>query len=392
MRKKSINSFIIPFNKPTFAGRELKYIYQAVHEQNKISGDGIFAKRCHQLLENKFKKPKALLTTSCTDAMELAALLLDLKPGDEVIAPSYTFTSTVNAFMLRGAKPVFVDIRRDTLNIDESLIESKISKRTKAIFVVHYAGVACEMDSIMAIAKRHCLPVVEDAAQAVNAKYKNRYLGTIGDFGCFSFHETKNVIAGEGGALLINNIKYIERAEILREKGTNRAQFFRGEVDKYTWVDVGSSFLPSEIIAAFLLSQLEVMDKINRMRARCYARYFSAFKEYPDKWQVVLPTIPKHCSSNHHLFFLLLRDEEERDELSAFLKRKGILSIFHYVPLHSSPMGKKLGYREGDLPVSEDISRRLLRLPFYNGLTVKDQNLVIAAVHSFFKLRTGYAI
>lgn len=375
----------IPFNQPCFAGRELRYIKDAVRV-GKISGDGKYTRLCQNLIESKFNVRKVLLTTSCTDALELAALLLGLKPGDEVIVPSYTFTSTVNAFMLRGAKPIFVDIRPDTKNIDEALIEKVITRKTKAIFVVHYAGVACEMGKIMAISRKYEIPVVEDAAQAVNAKYKNRYLGTLGALGCFSFHETKNLIAGEGGAILINDKKFIERAEILREKGTNRAKFFRGEVDKYTWVDVGSSFLPSEIIAAFLYSQLEVMDEIGQRRKSCCDYYEQALRKYASLPGISLPQVPSNCSSSYHMFYLLLKDEKMRDHLAAYLKKQGILSIFHYVPLHTSPMGLSLGYRKGDFPVTEEISGRLLRLPLYNDMARSDQNYVIRNIHRYFEL------
>ena len=376
MNKASLK---IPFNKPSFAGHELDYITNAVLNGH-ISGDGLFTEKCHKLLEEKFNAKKVLLTTSCTHALELASILLDLKEGDEVVVPSYTFVSTVNAFMLRGAKPIFVDIREDTKNIDERLIEEKITKKTKAIFPVHYAGVACNMDKIREIAKHYGLFVVEDAAQGVNSKYNNYYLGTLGTFGCYSFHETKNFMCGEGGALVINDEKYIERAEIIREKGTNRSKFFRGEVDKYTWVDIGSSFLPSDILAAFLFAQLENMDKINLIRKNIYDRYFEGFRELEKKGRIELPFIPDYCLPNHHMFYILLGDQVERDNLIQTLREQGIKSVFHYVPLHTSPMGLKLGYKAGDLPVTEDVSRRLLRLPFYNELTEEDQDVVINKV------------
>lgn len=369
----------IPFNKPCLSGNEIHYIEDAISNMH-ISGDGKYTKLSQKLIEEKFYAKKALLTTSCTHALEMAAILLDIKDGDEVIMPSYTFVSTANAFVLRGAKPVFVDIRPDTKNIDENLIEEKITKRTKAIVPVHYAGVACEMDKIMSLAKKYNLYVVEDAAQGVGAKYKERYLGTIGDIGCFSFHETKNIICGEGGAIVINDEKFIERAEIIREKGTNRSKFFRGEVDKYTWVDVGSSYLPSDILAAFLYAQLESMDKINEARRRIYYKYFDAFKDVQD---VELPFIPENCTSNHHMFYLLMRSENERNNLISYLSEKGIKSVFHYVPLHSSPMGLQLGYKGGDLPVTEEISSRLLRLPFYNDITDESQEYVINSVKNY---------
>ncbi|MBI3591589.1 MAG: dTDP-4-amino-4,6-dideoxygalactose transaminase [Candidatus Melainabacteria bacterium] len=372
----------IPFNKPSFTGAELDYISKAVLS-GKISGDGTFAKMCHELLEKKFNAKKILLTTSCTHALELASLLLDLKEGDEVIVPSYTFVSTVNAFILRGAKPIFVDIRLDTKNIDENLIEEKITKNTKAIFPVHYAGVACDMDRIKEIAKRYNLFIVEDAAQGVNAKYKNQYLGTMGTFGCYSFHETKNFMCGEGGAIVINDERFIERAEIIREKGTNRSKFFRGEIDKYTWVDIGSSFLPSDVLAAFLYAQLENMDSINSVRKRIYDKYLHGFADLETKGSIALPFIPKDCISNYHMFYILLNSELERNALIQHLKGNGIDGVFHYVPLHSSPMGLKFGYKNGDLPITEDVSKRLLRLPFYNGISEEEQIYIINQVKSY---------
>lgn len=378
----------VPFNKPSFTGNELEYISNAVSNVH-ISGDGPYTKKCHELLEKRFNAKKVLLTTSCTHALELASILLDLKEGDEVIVPSYTFVSTVNAFMLRGAKPVFIDIREDTKNIDEKLLESKITKKTKAIFPVHYAGIACEMDEIMKIADKHGLYVVEDAAQGVSSKYKGKYLGTIGDLGCYSFHETKNFICGEGGALVINDERFIERAEIIREKGTNRSKFFRGEIDKYTWVDIGSSYLPSDVLAAFLYAQLENIDGISMMRKNIYERYYKGFLDFTREELIELPTIPNDCSSNHHMFYLLLNSEVERDNLIQSLKEKGISSVFHYVPLHSSPMGLAFGYKEGDFPVTEDISRRLLRLPFFNTLTSEEQSYIINHVRNYLKLSAG---
>jgi len=376
----------VPFNKPSFTGNELDYIKEAVMNWH-ISGDGLFTKKCHQFLENKFNAKKILLTTSCTHALELASILLGLKEGDEVIVPSYTFVSTVNAFMLRGAKPVFVDIRKDTLNIDENLIEEKITKNTKAIFPVHYGGVSCNMDRINKIAKKYNLFVVEDAAQGVNAKYKDKYLGTLGTFGCYSFHETKNYICGEGGALVINDERFIERAEIIREKGTNRSKFFRGEIDKYTWVDIGSSYLPSDLLAAFLFAQLEKIDEINDLRKSVFDSYIKGFSNLEKDGKISLPSIPSVCTANHHVFYILLNNRVERDDLITYLKEKGISSVFHYVPLHTSPMGIQLGYKKGDLPMTERVSDNLLRLPFYNSLTKDEQEYVISKVKEYFNTR-----
>ncbi len=374
----------IPFNKPSFTGSELKYINDSVSNQH-ISGDGLYTQKCSALMEQKFNAKKILLTTSCTHALELASILIDLKEGDEIIVPSYTFVSTVNAFMLRGAKPVFVDIRLDTKNIDENLIEEKITSRTKAIFPVHYAGISCDMDKINDIAKRNNLYVIEDAAQGVNAKYKNNYLGTIGTFGCYSFHETKNFMCGEGGAIIINDERFIERAEIVREKGTNRSKFFRGEIDKYTWVDIGSSYLPSDILAAFLYAQLESMDAITNTRKIIYNKYIEGFKDLEKEGRVLLPVIPENCLSNYHMFYILTEDETQRDRLINYLKKQEIVSVFHYVPLHSSPIGLNLGYSVGDLPVTEDVSKRLLRLPFYNDLTDDKQDYIISNVTAFLR-------
>ncbi len=374
----------IPFNKPSFTGLELEYIKSSVLS-GKISGDGLYTKKCHDLMERVFGAKKVLLTTSCTHSLELASILIDLKEGDEVIAPSYTFVSTVNSFMLRGAKPVFVDIRLDTKNIDESLIEEKITSKTKAIVPVHYAGVSCNMDKINDIAKKHNLYVVEDAAQGVNAMYKNNFLGTIGTFGCYSFHETKNFICGEGGALVINDERFIERAEIVREKGTNRSKFFRGEIDKYTWVDIGSSYLPSDVLAAFLYAQLENMDKINSIRKNIFDRYYKGLHDLEKEGKIQLPVIPHDCVSNYHMFYIMLENEIQRNDLINHLKQQGITSVFHYVPLHSSPMGLQLGFKEGDLPVTENISRRLLRLPFYNDMTEEEQDYVIDSIGSFLR-------
>lgn len=375
----------IPFNQPYFSGNELKYITDAL-QRNMISGDGFYTQKVHKFIEQTFNTAKALLTTSCSSALDMAALLLDLQTGDEVILPSYTFVSTANAVLLRGARPVFVDIQSDTLNINVNEIPKKITKKTKAIFPVHYAGVSCDMDAIMQIATKHDLKVVEDAAQGVNAKYKGKYLGTIGDIGCYSFHETKNYSCGEGGAILINkdNRELIERAEIIREKGTNRSKFFRGEVDKYTWVDIGSSYLPSDMLAAFLFAQLENLEAINIKRAKIFDYYYRNLKPIAAKEYIRLPFIPADCQSNYHMFYIILNSQRERDLLMAQLKARGILAIFHYVPLHISPMGQKLGYKLGDIPVTEDLSNRLLRLPLYVDITERDQAYIVDNIYQFF--------
>ena len=372
----------IPFNKPYLAGKELYYIAQSVLSGH-TSGDGAFSKKCQKLFEDTFSAQKVLLTTSCTSALEMAALLCDVQAGDEVIFPSYTFVSTVNAFVLRGVKPVFVDIRADTKNINENLIEAAINARTKAIVPVHYAGVSCEMDAINQLAKNYGLYVIEDAAQGVNAKYKNQYLGTLGDLGTYSFHETKNFICGEGGALVINKAKFSERAEIIREKGTNRSQFFRGQVDKYTWVDVGSSYLPSDLLAAFLYGQLEHLNEINQRREFIYTSYYNALKPLADDGLIELPVIPAHCDSNYHMFYILLKDVQQRTDLISHLKQQNIHAVFHYVPLHSSPMGEQFGYKSGMLPVTESVSERLLRLPFYYELSTDDIDCITHAIYNF---------
>lgn len=358
---------MIPFNKPYMTGRELWYIAQA-HAKGHLSGDGEFTKRCHAWLEQHTQAGDALLTHSCTAALEMAALLLDLGPGDEVIMPSYTFVSTANAFALRGAVPVFVDIREDTLNIDERLIESAITPRTKAICVVHYAGVACEMDPILEIAHRHGLRVIEDAAQGIYSRYKGRPLGGIGDFGCLSFHETKNLISGEGGALLARDRKDASRAEILREKGTNRSQFFRGQVDKYTWVDIGSSYLPSELIAAFLLAQIEEGDSINERRLAAWDKYHAWAQRHEAAGSVRRPVIPAHCDHNAHMYYLLLPDLAARTEFMARMKEAGVGTVFHYVPLHSSPAGQRFGRAHGSMDHTSQLSERLVRLPLWIGV------------------------
>ena len=357
----------VPFNKPYMTGRELWLISQA-HAKGHLSGDGAFTRQCHEWLEARTGCSKALLTHSCTGALEMAALLLDLQPGDEVIMPSFTFVSTANAFVLRGAIPVFVDIRADTLNLDERLVEAAITSRTKAICVVHYAGVACEMDAIMEIADRHGLAVVEDAAQGIFSTYKGRPLGTIGAFGALSFHETKNIISGEGGALLVNSGRHVERAEVIREKGTNRSKFFRGQVDKYTWVDIGSSYLPCEIIAAFLLAQLEEADDINQRRIAIWDRYDAWAAPLEQRGLLRRPIVPEHCGHNAHMYYLLLPSLESRARYIEAMKDQGISTVFHYIPLHSSPAGQRYGRTAGSMRVTDDASDRLVRMPLWIGL------------------------
>ncbi|HEX3049724.1 MAG TPA: dTDP-4-amino-4,6-dideoxygalactose transaminase [Aggregatilineaceae bacterium] len=375
-------SYKIPFNRPSFAGDEQTYIAQAIANGH-ISGDGPFTKQCHRFLEEALGVPKALLTTSCTHALEMAALLLDIQPGDEVIVPSFTFVSTVNAFVLRGAKPIFADIRPDTLNMDESRLEALITPRTKAILPVHYAGVGCEMDTIMEIANQHGIAVVEDNAHGLFGKYKGKLLGTFGQMATQSFHETKNFQCGEGGALLINDPQYIEQAEIIREKGTNRSRFFRGQVDKYTWVNVGSSYLPSDLLAAFLLAQFEARAMIQSARQRIWHTYRAALDDWACEMKVQLPTVPAHCEQSYHMFYMLLPSLTIRTALIDHMKARGIVPVFHYLPLHLSPMGEQFGGMVGDCPVTEDVSDRLLRLPFYNTMTDSEQAEVIAAIHDF---------
>lgn len=370
----------IPFNRPYMTGRELDYIAEA-HAHGHLAGDGIFTKRCHAWLERTTGARRALLTHSCTAALEMAALLLDLEPGDEVIMPSFTFVSTANAFALRGAVPVFVDIRPDTLNIDENLIEAAITPRTRAICVVHYAGVGCEMDAIGSIAARHGLAIVEDAAQGILATYRDRPLGAIGAFGALSFHETKNIIAGEGGALLVNDPHFVERAEIIREKGTNRAQFFRGQVDKYTWVDIGSSYLPSEILAAFLAAQIEEAEAITTRRLALWNHYHEALAPLEAAGRLRRPVVPAHCTHNAHMYYVLLDGLDARTRFIAALKSDDIHPVFHYVPLHSAPAGRNYGRTSGDLGVTERTSERLVRLPLW--LPDLDQGRVIDAVKAF---------
>jgi dTDP-4-amino-4,6-dideoxygalactose transaminase len=377
-----MSQYHIPFNKPSLVGNEMAYISQAL-QNGHISGDGVFTRKCHTWLEEHLGVPKALLTTNCTHALEMAAFLLDLQPGDEVIIPSFTFVSTVNAFVIRGAQPVFIDIRPDTLNLDESLLEGLITPRTKAIVVVHYAGVGCEMDAILEIAKRHGIPVIEDNAHGIFGKYRDSLLGTFGALATQSFHETKNLTCGEGGALLINRPEWIERAEILREKGTNRSRFFRGQVDKYTWVDIGSSYLPSEILAAFLMAQLEQHERIQERRQMIWNRYFHNLQGWAQENNVRLPVIPSYCQQPYHMFYLLLPDLAQRQALIEHLKAQGILAVFHYLPLHISDMGRKFGCRTGDCPVTESISDRLLRLPFYFELGETDQDTIIHSILDF---------
>jgi len=372
----------IPFNRPFATGDELDYMRAAIAAP-KFSGDGSFTTQCHHLLEQSLGIQKVLLTTSCTHALEMAALLLSAGPGDEVIVPSFTFPSAANAFVLRGAKPLFVDIRPDTLNIDENQIEQRVTARTKAIFLVHYAGVGCEMDTIMAMSRRHGIGVVEDNAHGLYGRYRGRYLGTLGQLATLSFHETKNFTCGEGGALLINDAKFTQRAEILREKGTDRSRFFRGEIDKYTWVDVGSSYLPSDLLAAFLCAQLEHRDKIQSMRRRIWETYARELASWAEANRVRLPIVPAECEQSYHMFYVIMPSFESRQALISHLAGFGILAVFHYLPLHLSPMGLRFGGRQGDCPVTEDLADRLLRLPFFTGMNSSEQSQVIEAVRGF---------
>ena len=374
---------MIRFNVPPYTGREVEYMQKAIENQH-ICGDGEFTKKCSAYLEKLTGTRKCLLTTSCTHALEMAALLCDIKEGDEVILPSYTFVSTADAFVLRGATPVFVDIRPDTMNIDETLIEAAITERTKVIAVVHYAGVACEMDTIMDIARRHHLLVVEDAAQAIMCSYKGKPLGTIGDFGCFSFHETKNFSMGEGGALLIRDAKYIEAAEILREKGTDRSKYFRGQVDKYRWMNYGSSYLPSEMNAAYLYAQLEMADKINQTRLERWKQYYELLSPLQEAGKIELPVIPEGCVQSGHMFYIKAKDQEERARLIAFMKENDILTVFHYVPLHSAPAGLKFGRFHGEDIYTTKESERLLRLPMFYQLTREQVELIAGKVKEFY--------
>ncbi len=374
---------MINFNVPPHTGKELDYIKECVEAQ-KICGDGKYTKECNKWFEERTGASKCLLTTSCTHATEMAALLSGVGEGDEVIMPSYTFVSTADAFVLRGAVPVFVDIRPDTMNIDENKIEAAITPKTRAIVPVHYAGVACEMDTIMDIAARHNLLVIEDAAQGVMAKYKGKALGAIGDMGCYSFHETKNYSMGEGGALLLRDERFIEDAEIIREKGTDRSKFFRGQVDKYTWVNYGSSYLPSDMNAAYLYAQLEMADEINDYRKNIWNTYYEGFKPLAEDGLLDLPVVPAECEHNAHMFYIKLKDIEERGKLIAFLKEKDILSVFHYIPLHSAPAGKRFGRFSGEDVYTTKESERLLRLPMYYGLTEEQNAYIISMVKEFF--------
>jgi len=375
---------MIPFNAPPIVGTEIEYMQSAMNS-GKLCGDGGFTRRCQQWMEQRFGSKKVLLTPSCTASLEMAALLIDLQPGDEVIMPSYTFVSTANAFVLRGARIVFVDVRPETMNIDETLIEAAITEKTRAIVPVHYAGVACEMDTIMALAARHNLFVIEDAAQGVMSRYKGRALGTIGHIGCFSFHETKNYTAGgEGGATLINDAGLVERAEIVREKGTNRSQFFRGQVDKYTWRDMGSSYLMADLQAAYLWAQLEAAERINQQRLRIWQRYYDALQPLAAQGRISLPVIPASCEHNAHMFYIKLRDQDDRQALINWMKEAEILTVFHYIPLHSSPAGERFSQFVGDDRYTTQESERLLRLPLFYNLSDNNQSTVISSLLSFF--------
>ena len=372
----------VDFNRPVTVGKEFEYMRQAIDNAH-ISGDGAYTKKCHALLEQELGVAKALLTTSCTHALEMSAILLDIQPGDEVVIPDFTFVSTVNAFVLRGAKPIFLDVRPDTLNLDESKLEAVLTPRTKAIVPVHYAGVGCNMDSIMDVAKRHNIAVIEDNAHGLFGKYKGKYLGTFGSMASQSFHETKNFTCGEGGALLINDRELAERAEIIREKGTNRSRFFRGQVDKYTWVDIGSSYLPSDILAAFLFAQFEQREKIQLHRKQVWEMYYAGLKDWADEHGVRLPFIPENCEQTYHMFYMLMTNLDLRQKMIMHLRERGIISVFHYLPLHLSDMGQVFGGKAGDCPVTERVSDQLIRLPFYNALTSSDQEQVMDAIQEF---------
>lgn len=375
----SVEKIKIPFCRPSLTGRELKYMEESIRTQH-ISGDGVFTKKCNSLLEIVTEAPKVLLTTSCTHALEMIALLLNLKPGDEVIIPSFAYVSTVNAFALRGAKPIFIDIQPDTLNLDENQLLQLITPKTKAIVALHYAGVGCEMNIIKDIADRFGIELVEDNAHGLFGKYKGRNLGTFGSLAALSFHETKNLTCGEGGALLLNDEKYFEQAEILREKGTNRTKFFQGKVDSYTWVNLGSSYLPSDMLAAFLLAQLESVDTIQASRKLIWDYYFEQLSGWAEKTGTKLPNIPQYCQHPYHMFYMLCPSHEKRNHLIEHLKKRGILSVFHFLPLHLSPMGQKMGYKRGDYPVTENTSKRLVRLPFFNSLSQDELHYVCEAI------------
>lgn len=374
----------ISFNRPPFVGKETEYIKEAVEKNGMICGDGPFTKKCSQWMKERFQTKNVLLTTSCTHALEMAAFLADIQPGDEVIMPSYTFVSTADAFVLRGATCVFVDIRPDTMNIDETKIEEAITEKTKAIVPVHYAGVSCAMDEIMAIAKKYNLKVVEDAAQGVNAFYKGKALGTIGDFGCYSFHETKNYSMGEGGAILFQDDRYLEPAEILREKGTNRSQYFRGQIDKYTWVDAGSSYLPGDMNAAYLMAQLDAADVIFDDRMRSWNLYYELLKPLADAGKIELPYIPEHCTHNAHMFYVKAKNLEERTKLIDYLKENGVQAVFHYIPLHTAPAGQRFGRFHGEDVYTTKESERLMRLPMYYGLKEEEVRYVASKIIEFY--------
>jgi dTDP-4-amino-4,6-dideoxygalactose transaminase len=378
----TVSTDMIPFNRASFVGGETENVIEAIRRGH-ISGDGPFTAKCHELLQEVVGVKRALLTTSCTHALEMSALLLDIQPGDEVIVPSFTFVSTVNAFVLRGARPVFIDIRPDTLNLDEKLLEQKINPRTRAIVVVHYAGVACEMDDILRVAATHQIPVVEDNAHGFLGQYRGRMLGTLGCMSTLSFHETKNFTSGEGGALLLNDDRYLERAEIIREKGTNRSRFFRGQVDKYSWVDIGSSYLPSELLAAFLHAQLQGRVEVQLKRQYIWSYYLEHLRQWAETNDVRLPTVPQHCQQPYHLFYLILPSLDDRQALIKHLKDNGIMAVFHYLPLHLSEMGLRYGGEQGSCPVTEDLSDRLLRLPLFTALTAADLERIVGTVRRF---------
>ena len=380
-----MRNYNIPFNVPPMVGKEKEYIAEAI-DKHRISGDGEFTKRCSQWIEEKMDGSKVLLTTSCTHATEMAALLSDIQPSDEVIMPSFTFVSTADAFVLRGSRVVFVDIRPDTMNIDEKLIEKAITKKTKAIVPVHYAGVPCEMDTILDVAQRYHLLIIEDAAQGLMSQYRGRPLGAIGDFGCFSFHETKNYSMGEGGAIVIKHRDLMEKAEIIREKGTNRSKFFRGQIDKYTWVDYGSSYLPSELNAAYLWAQLEMADQINENRMSRWNRYYEDLHALEERGCIELPHIPEGCSHNAHMFWMKAKDLKERTSLLSYLKKEGVYAVFHYVPLHTSPAGRKYGTFSGDDIYTTKESERIVRLPMYYGLSEEEQSWVIDRICKFYEM------